>query len=123
MMPESFEYAKNGGRKFLFHNLGNGKFEEVSEKVGIKSSRWALAASAADLRGTGHPDLFIANDYGVSELYLNDGGHFHEAGEATGVGFAPKSGMNVALRRHSEPGQVLHLCLQYLPGGSFDPGQ
>jgi len=96
MMPESFEYAKNGGRKFLFHNLGNGRFEEVSEKVGIKSNRWALAASAADLRGTGHPDLFIANDYGVSELYLNDGGHFREAGEATGVGFAPKSGMNVA---------------------------
>jgi enediyne biosynthesis protein E4 len=96
MMPESFEYAKNGGRKFLFHNLGNGKFEEVSEKVGIKSNRWALAASAADLRGTGHPDLFIANDYGVSELFLNEGGHFREAGEATGVGFAPKSGMNVA---------------------------
>jgi len=96
MMPESFEYAKNGGRKFLFHNLGNGKFEEVSEKVGIQSNRWALAASAADLRGTGHPDLFIANDYGVSELFLNEGGHFHEAGQATGVGFAPKSGMNVA---------------------------
>ena len=90
MMPESFEYAKNGGRKFLFHNLGNGKFEEVSEKAGITSSRWALAASAADLRGTGHPDLFIANDYGVSELFLNEGGHFHEAGQATGVGFAPK---------------------------------
>jgi hypothetical protein len=96
MMPESFEYAKNGGRKFLFHNLGNGRFEEVSEKVGIKSNRWALAASAADLRGTGRPDLFIANDYGVSELFLNQGGHFQEAGQATGVGFAPKSGMNVA---------------------------
>jgi enediyne biosynthesis protein E4 len=96
MMPESFEYAKNGGRKYLFHNLGNGKFEEVSEKLGISSRRWALASGAADLRGTGHPDLFIANDYGVSELYLNDGKHFHEAGQQTGVGFAPKSGMNVA---------------------------
>ncbi len=96
MMPESFEYARNGGRKYLFHNLGNGKFEEVSAKVGIVSRRWALAAAAADLRGTGHPDLFIANDYGVSELYFNDGKRFHEVGEQTGVGFAPKSGMNVA---------------------------
>jgi enediyne biosynthesis protein E4 len=96
MMPDSFEYARNGGRKYLFHNLGNGKFEEVSAKLGIDSRRWALAASAADLRGTGHPDLFIANDYGVSELYLNDGRKFHEAGEQAGVGFAPKSGMNVA---------------------------
>ncbi|HEY6184969.1 MAG TPA: VCBS repeat-containing protein, partial [Terriglobales bacterium] len=34
MMPESFEYAKNGGRKFLFHNLGNGKFEDVTAKMG-----------------------------------------------------------------------------------------
>jgi len=96
IMPDSFEYAENGGRKYLFHNLGNGKFEEVSGKLGISSRRWALAASAADLRGTGHPDLFIANDYGVSELYLNDGKRFNEAGEETGVGFAPKSGMNVA---------------------------
>lgn len=96
MMPESFEYAKNGGRKYLFHNLGSGRFEDVTEKVGIHSRRWALAASAADLRGKGHPDLFIANDYGVSELYFNDGSQFHEVGQQTGVGFSPKSGMNVA---------------------------
>src|SRR6267378_399408 len=97
MMPESFEYAKSGGRKYLFHNLGSGVFEEVGEKLGINSRRWALAVSAADLSGTGHPDLFIANDYGVSELYVNEGGKkFREAGEQTGVGFAPKSGMNAA---------------------------
>jgi enediyne biosynthesis protein E4 len=96
MMPESFEYAQNGGRKFLFHNLGSGKFEEVSGKLGINSRRWALAAAAADLRGTGHQDLFIANDYGVSELYFNDGKQFREVGKETGVGFAPKSGMTAA---------------------------
>src|SRR5277367_4528521 len=96
IMPDSFEYAKNGGRKYLFHNLGNGKFEEVSEQLGIDTRRWALAASASDLYGTGHPDLFIANDYGVSELFVNDGKRFHEMGEQAGVGFAPKSGMNVA---------------------------
>jgi len=96
IMPNSFEYADNGGRKYLFHNLGNGRFEEVSAKMGITSRRWALAAAAADLQGTGHPDLFVANDYGVSELYINDGKKFHEAGAETGIGFAPKSGMNVA---------------------------
>lgn len=96
IMPESFEYAKNGGRKYLYHNLGNGKFEEVSAKLGIDSRRWALAATAADLRGSGHQDLFVANDYGVSELYFNDGKQFREVGEETGVGFAPKSGMTAA---------------------------
>jgi hypothetical protein len=98
MMPESFEYAQNGGRKYLFHNLGDGKFEEVAEQLGIKTRRWALAAVAADLRGTGYPDLFIANDYGVSELFFNEGGKkFREVGAETGVGFAPKSGMTAAI--------------------------
>lgn len=96
MMPDSFEYANNGGRKYLFHNLGGGRFEEVSAQVGIRSRRWALASAAADLQGNGYPDLFVANDYGVSELYLNDHGHFHEAGARTGIGFAPKSGMDAA---------------------------
>ncbi len=97
MMPESFEYAKNGGRKYLFRNLGDGLFEEVSQKVGIDSRRWALAAAAADLRGTGNTDLFIANDYGISELFFNDGGQFREVGKETGVGFSPKSGMNASI--------------------------
>ena len=94
--PDSFEYATNGGRKYLFRNLGGGRFEELSERLGIASRRWALAAGAADLRGSGRPDLFIANDYGVSELYINDGKGFREVGKQAGVGFAPKSGMNVA---------------------------
>ncbi|MES1255984.1 MAG: VCBS repeat-containing protein, partial [Acidobacteriota bacterium] len=54
IMPESFEYAENGGRKYLFHNLGDGRFEEVSEALGIGSRRWTLAAAAADLTGGGH---------------------------------------------------------------------
>lgn len=98
IMPESFEYAQNGGRKYLLRNRGDGRFEDVTEQLGIQSRRWALAATAADLRGTGYPDLFIANDYGVSELYFNDGGvRFREVGKQTGVGFAPKSGMNAAV--------------------------
>ena len=97
IMPESFEYANNGGRKYLYRNLGGGRFEEVSARVGLSSTRWALAAVAADLRGTGYPDIFIANDYGVSELFVNEGGRFREVGRETGVGYAPKSGMNASV--------------------------
>ena len=97
IMPESFEYAKNGGRKYVYHNLGDGKFDEVSEKLGIVSNRWALAIGAADLTGNGFPDLFIANDYGVAELFLNQNGEkFVDASEKSGIGFAPKSGMNAS---------------------------
>jgi hypothetical protein len=97
IMPESFEYAANGGRKYLYRNLGGGRFEEVSAARGLTSTRWALAVVAADLRGTGYPDLFIANDYGVSELFVNDNGRFREVGRQTGVGYAPKSGMNATV--------------------------
>lgn len=97
MMPESFEYAQNGGRKYLFKGLGDGTFEDVTQTVGIDSKRWSLCVAAADLRGTGYPDLFVANDYGVSEFFANDDGKaFREIGKSTGVGFAPKSGMNVS---------------------------
>jgi len=100
MMPDSFEYAKNGGRKYLFHNLGNGRFEEVSAKVGIDSRRWSLAATAADLRGSGHQDLFVANDTMPNFLFINKGnGKFEEVGLAAGVAFSdmgkPRSGMGV----------------------------
>jgi hypothetical protein len=97
MMPDSFEYANNGGRKYLLRNAGDGRFEDVTERMKIDTRRWALAASAADLRGTGYPDLIIANDYGVSELFVNDEGKgFRDVGGESGIGFAPKSGMNVA---------------------------
>lgn len=97
IMPESFEYANNGGRKYLFHNQGDGTFKEVSREMGIQTNRWALSASSADLNSDGYPDLVIANDYGVDELYMNEGGKgFYEAGEDAGMGFAPKSGMNVS---------------------------
>src|SRR5438034_2623329 len=97
MMPESFEYANNGGRKYLLRNRGDGTFEDVTERMGITSTRWTLGVSAGNLCGTGYPDLFLANDYGVSELYANQGGkRFIEIGKKSGIGEAPKSGMNAS---------------------------
>ena len=99
----------------------------TSKRSAQRSASTAIAgrspAAAADLRGTGYPDLFVANDYGVSELYLNDHGHFHEAGQETGVGFAPKSGMNVAFGDIFNQGKYRDLRLQHLRGRRTDPGQ
>jgi enediyne biosynthesis protein E4 len=97
IMPESFQYANNGGRKYLLRNQGNGAFEDVTEKVGITSKRWTLAAAATDLHGTGHPDLVLANDYGVNEFYANQAGKaFTEIGSQTAVGERSKSGMSIS---------------------------
>jgi hypothetical protein len=98
IMPESFEYANNGGRKWLLRNRGDGTFEDRTEALGITSRRWTLAVVAADLLGSGYPDLFLANDYGVPELFANrEGKRFEEVGRDVGIGTSPKSGMNAAV--------------------------
>ena len=98
IMPDSYEYATNGGRNYLLKNNGDGSFTDVSEETGLlETRRWTLAASAADLDGDGFSDLVLANDYGVDELFLNQNGErFRNAGESTGIGFIPKSGMSVS---------------------------
>jgi hypothetical protein len=96
IMHNSFEFATNGGKKLLFHNLGNGKFEDVTDKLGLGSTRWTLAAASADFNGDGWPDIYLANDYGPEELYLNDHGRRFVLTKA-GLESESKSGMAVAL--------------------------
>lgn len=101
IMPESFEYANNGGRNWLFRNLGKGKFEDITKQAGMTSTRWTLAVVAADFNNDNETDLFISNDYGMSELYLNEvtpgGRQMRELGYDSGIGRNPKSGMNASI--------------------------
>lgn len=108
IMPDSYEYATNGGRNYLFQNQGDGTFVDVTEETGLLGTRrWTLAASAADLNDSGFPDLVLANDYGVDELFINqNGGSFENAGESTGMGFIPKSGMSVSFGDINNTGQL-----------------
>ena len=96
IMHDSFEYATNGGKNLLFHNLGGGKFEDVTDRMGVGSTRWTLAAASADFDGDGWPDIYLANDYGPEELYLNDHGRGFKLTTA-GLEAESKSGMAVAV--------------------------
>jgi hypothetical protein len=96
IMHNSFEYATNGGKNLLFHNLGGGKFEDVTDKMGVGGNRWTLAAASADFNGDGWPDIYVANDYGPEELYVNDHGTRFVLTTA-GLESESKSGMSVAL--------------------------
>ena len=96
IMENSFEFAANGGKNRLFHNLGGGRFEDVTDRMGVGSTRWTLAVAAADFNGDGWPDLFLANDYGPEELYVNDhGGRFVLS--RVGLESDSKSGMSATL--------------------------
>jgi enediyne biosynthesis protein E4 len=96
IMHNSFEFATNGGKNLLFHNVGRGKFEDVTDKMGVGSTRWTLAAASADLNGDGWADIYLANDYGPEELYLNDHGRRFVLTTA-GLESESKSGMSATL--------------------------
>ncbi len=131
MMPESFEFAQNGGRNYLFRNRGDGTFEEVGEAMGLTTRRWTLAAATADVDGDGDPDLFVANDFGINELYINEGDRFREVGRAANLAHVPKSGMNASfgdvlnrgdwalfVTNISEPGVLIHGNDLWVPSGA-----
>jgi hypothetical protein len=105
-MQESFEFAKNGGHKHLFHNLGGGRFEDVTEKTGADSTRWTLAVVAADLNGDGWPDLYLANDYGPEEYFENVRGERFVLKDGVGLDESSKSGMAVAVGDFENDGRL-----------------
>ena len=96
IMHDSFEFATNGGRNLMFRNLGDGRFEDVTDRLGVGSTRWTMAAASADFNQDGWPDIYLANDYGPEELYLNDGGRRFVLTTA-GLESESKSGMSVAV--------------------------
>ena len=70
---------------YLFHNLGNGKFEDVTERAGLANAYWGTGANAADYNNDGYTDILITT-IGVDLLYKNNGnGTFSEVGAAAGL--------------------------------------
>ncbi len=69
----------------LFHNLGNWKFENVTEKAGLSNERWGMGVTVGDYNNDGFADVFVSN-YGISRLYKNNGdGTFTDVAEKVGL--------------------------------------
>jgi hypothetical protein len=72
-------------RAALYRNLGNWKFEDVTDKAGVGNERWGFSVAVGDYNNDGHPDMFVGN-FGVSRLYRNNGdGTFTDVAEKAGV--------------------------------------
>ena len=93
--------AYRGDTCWLFHNRGNGTFEDVSAKSGIfDTSSKSLGVAMLDYNGDGWPDLFVANDTQPNKLYRNLGnGKFKDVAVEAGVAFSidgkARAGMGV----------------------------
>jgi hypothetical protein len=94
--PWQIQAADNAMPNRLYRNLGDLRFEDVSETAGVGDTGWSQALSHCDVDRDGDQDLYVANDFGRNELLLNDGtGHFSSAGGVTGSDDA-YHGMNVS---------------------------
>ncbi len=73
----------------LYKNLGNDKFEDVTEAMGVFNENGrAMGVGAADVDGDGFVDLYVANDHMVNYMYKNEGTKkFTEVGIPSGTAF------------------------------------
>ena len=94
----------------LYHNRGDGTFEDVSQRSGIAAKKGhGLGVAFADYDGDGFTDIFVANDGMQQYLFHNNGnGTFSEvgldAGAALNLDGGPLSGMGVVFQDYDNDG-------------------
>jgi hypothetical protein len=84
--PRGLPYAPN----ILFHNLGNGRFEDVNKPSGIErtNGHYCFSITTLDYNEDGWPDIYIACDSTPSILYRNNhDGTFTDVAAGAGVAF------------------------------------
>jgi hypothetical protein len=83
--PESYK----GTSSKLYRNLGNGAFEDVTQRAGLGDpTSKSLGVSIFDYNNDGWPDIFVANDTQPNKLYRNNkNGTFKEEAVSAGVAF------------------------------------
>ncbi|MDT4955246.1 MAG: enediyne biosynthesis protein [Acidobacteriota bacterium] len=95
--PQSYK----GQSATLYHNRGNGTFENVTQRAGLNDpTSKSLGVAVFDYNSDGLPDLFVANDTEPNKLYKNNGnGTFTDEALTAGVAFSesgtPRAGMGV----------------------------
>jgi hypothetical protein len=102
--------AYRGATCWLFHNRGDGTFEDVTAKSGIfDSTSKSLGVAMLDYDLDGWPDLFVANDTQPNKLYRNNhDGTFKDVAIEAGVAFSDdgkaRAGMGVDVADYENSG-------------------
>jgi hypothetical protein len=105
--PESYK----GATARLWHNVGNGKFEDATEKAHFfDNTSKSLGIAVLDYNGDGWPDIFLANDTQPNKLYLNkQDGTFEEKAVPAGIAFSEdgiaRAGMGVDAADYDRSGR------------------
>jgi hypothetical protein len=102
-----------GGKNVLYHNRGDGTFEDVSEKSGITRAKgtYGLGVATLDFDADGWVDVYVANDSNPSALYRNNhDGTFSDIGVSAGCAYSqdgkPQAGMGLAIGDYDRNGTM-----------------
>jgi hypothetical protein len=85
----------------LWHNRGDGTFEDTTQKAGLyDATSKSLGVAILDANQDGWPDILVSNDTQPNKLYINNGdGTFTEKGVPAGIGYSEdgiaRAGMGV----------------------------
>ncbi|MEE2788375.1 MAG: VCBS repeat-containing protein [Myxococcota bacterium] len=92
------QFQGNDGQKnLIFMNEGRLKFKTSSGQNRILGTRYSYASTFFDYDGDGDNDLYVVNDYGVNQLFANDGrGRFTEVQEPALTANGQSMGVTVA---------------------------
>jgi enediyne biosynthesis protein E4 len=104
--------AYRGDTCWLYHNRGNGTFEDVTASSGVfDSSSKSLGVAVMDYDQDGWPDLLVANDTQPNKLYRNlHNGKFRDVAVEAGLAFSTegkaRAGMGVDVADFENSGKV-----------------
>jgi tetratricopeptide (TPR) repeat protein len=83
--PDLFLVGVKSGKSELLHNLGGGRFENVTQKAGLSGVGRGFGCAAGDFDNDGHTDLAVCESEGV-RLFHNEGGSkFADVTEKVGI--------------------------------------
>jgi enediyne biosynthesis protein E4 len=119
-------WGMQGESDLLFHNKGDGTFEEVSKKAGVDDPHhyYGLGATWGDYDNDGWPDLYVANDAGPNYLYRNKhNGTFEDVSLLAGVALSgdgmQQGSMGVAWGDYLNEGRLSLVATNFIEQGSI----
>src|SRR6059036_2166098 len=92
-LPDLF-FTGNMVSSRLYLNKGNMRFEDITERAGVKTNRWATGATMVDINNDGYLDIYVSvsgseRSKGADRanlLFINNGDHtFTEAAARYGI--------------------------------------
>ncbi len=84
-LDETPSQVRIKGRNALYRNLGDGRFQDVTDRAGVDGDGWGCGVCAGDYDNDGHVDLFVTG-FGPCRLYRNRGdGTFEQVAERAGI--------------------------------------